>query len=49
MVAAFLAFTMAKALGPGAVAIVGASCILIASLMLLPEIRANWHKKWGET
>ncbi|MGJ8672371.1 MFS transporter [Rubritalea sp.] len=44
MIAAFLAFSMARSLGPGTVAIIGASCILIASLMLLPELKANWKK-----
>ncbi|MFC5049390.1 MFS transporter [Rubritalea spongiae] len=45
MIAAFLAFSLAKTLGPGNVALIGASCILIASLMLLPELKANWHKR----
>jgi MFS family permease len=44
MIAAFAAFSMAKSLGPDTVAIIGASCIFVASLMLLPELKANWKK-----
>ncbi|MFC4990719.1 MFS transporter [Rubritalea tangerina] len=44
VISAFLAFAIAKTLGPQVVAYIGASCILIASLMLLPELKANWKK-----
>ncbi len=44
VISAFLAFAIAKTLGPSVVAYIGASCILIASLMLLPELKQNWRK-----
>ncbi len=44
IVSAFLAFELAQWVGPTIVAIIGASCIFIASLMLLPELKANWKK-----
>lgn len=44
IVSAFLAFELARWAGPSTVAIIGATCIAIASLMLLPEVRANWKR-----
>ena len=45
VISAYLAFVIAQAFGPTTVSIVGASCILISSLMLLPELRASFRKK----
>lgn len=45
VISAYLAFVIAQSFGPGIVSVVGASCILISSLMLLPELRASMVKK----
>lgn len=44
VISAYLAFVIAQAFGPTTVSVVGASCILISSLMLLPELRASFRK-----
>ncbi|WP_347442113.1 MFS transporter [Rubritalea sp.] len=44
LISAYLAFVIAQSFGPGIVSVVGASCILISSLMLLPELLASMVK-----
>ena len=44
VISAYLAFVIAQSFGPSNVSIVGAICILISSLMLLPELRASMAK-----
>lgn len=41
-VSAYAAFAIAQSFGPTTVAVIGACCIIIASLMLLPEVKENW-------
>jgi len=45
VISAYLAFVIAQAFDPSTVSVVGAICILISSLMLLPELRASFVKK----
>lgn len=45
VISAYLAFVIAQQFGPTTVSIVGGSCILISSLMLLPELLASREKK----
>ncbi len=45
---AFLAFPIAAALGPQNIGILGASLMLIASLLIAPEVREHWGKKIGK-
>ncbi|MGE9268479.1 MAG: MFS transporter [Verrucomicrobiales bacterium] len=49
VISAYFAFVMASTLGPEVVAVVGAFFILVASLMLIPEIRANGRVKTHTT
>jgi len=44
VISAYFAFVIAQSFGPDVVAIFGAGCILVSSLMLVPEVRANWGK-----
>lgn len=44
IISAFVAFPIAAAFGGATIAVIGASCIAISSLMLLPELRASFAK-----
>lgn len=45
VISAYFAFVIAKSFGPDVVAIIGGSCILLSSLMLIPEIKSTKLKK----
>lgn len=42
---AFLAFPVAAALGPGSIGLLGGGLMLVASLMLAPELKEHWGQK----
>ena len=44
LISAFLAFPIAANFGGSTIAIVGASCILVSSLMLIPELKGSFKK-----
>lgn len=43
-VSAYAAFAIAQSFGPTTVAVIGAACIMLSSLMLIPELKENWGK-----
>ena len=44
ILSAFVAFPLILVVGPHAIGAIGASLILISSLLLLPEVKQNWGK-----
>lgn len=44
IISAFVAFPLILVAGPHAIGVIGASLILISSLLLLPEVKQNWGK-----
>jgi len=44
VISAFAAFPIAAAFGGEAIAVIGAGCIAVSSLMLLPELRSSLRK-----